>query len=174
MSKDSHDRLDGRGLPAGWYYFGPQPPWDAEKNQATPPGQAEGDQGNRANAGHANWNLRDGEGPHRRPDPKDLDDNEDLKEAFDRISRGDIGADTIAKLFNVRDRDFWVGAIGGSIVALALNNLPQIKMMLAMLTASGGPGKSGQAQTRTTAPAPSGQGNDTAEKEQHDGHHQQH
>lgn len=47
-------------------------------------------------------------------------------EAFDRLSRGDLSADTIGKLFNLKDRDFWTGAVVGAAGALLATNLPTL------------------------------------------------
>ena len=62
-------------------------------------------------------------------------DNADLMQAFDRLARGDLSAETLGALFNIRDRDFWKGAVAGSIAALALANLPTIKAFASMVGA---------------------------------------
>lgn len=56
-------------------------------------------------------------------------------QAFDRLARGDVSAETLGMLFNLRDRDFWKGAVAGSAVALA--NLPALKAMFAVFAAQG-------------------------------------
>ncbi|MDF2140888.1 hypothetical protein [Paenirhodobacter sp. CAU 1674] len=99
--------------PVGWYYFGPEPPW------ATPAGtpqQADPQAGYGAQ-------MQGGA------------DNADLMQAFDRLARGDLSAETLGALFNIRDRDFWKGAVAGSIAALALANLPTIKAFASMVGA---------------------------------------
>lgn len=61
-----------------------------------------------------------------------------LKEAFDDLSRGEVNAETLGKLFSLDDRHFWTGAVVGAGVVLALSNLPAIKTFMAMAAASAG------------------------------------
>jgi len=131
MSNHDDDDDDRRGggpgpgaaPPVGWYYFGPEPPWGAgcAPGWGTPTGAGPRSQGAAQN------------GPQSGPPP----DNRDLMQAFDRLARGDVSAETLGMLFNLRDRDFWKGAVAGSAVALALANLPALKAMLAGLAAQG-------------------------------------
>jgi hypothetical protein len=110
-----------QGVPlVGWYYFGPEPPWvnpAAHIWQAAPNGSG---------YGQASWSggyhgAVGGGAAH-----KSSDDSADLKEAFDRLSRGDLSADTIGKLLNLKDRDFWTGALVGAAGALLATNLPML------------------------------------------------
>ena len=66
-----------------------------------------------------------GAGPHA--------DGKDLMEAFDRLSRGEMNAETLGHFLNPRDREFWKGALLGSMAALALANMPALKAMAAGL-----------------------------------------
>ncbi|TKD14467.1 hypothetical protein FBT96_18255 [Rhodobacter capsulatus] len=115
----------GAAPPVGWYYFGPEPPWGAGCapgwGPQAGPGPAAGFQG----------------GAQLGPQPQPQPDNRDLMQAFDRLARGDVSAETLGMLFNLRDRDFWKGAVAGSAVALALANLPALKAMFAGLAAQG-------------------------------------
>lgn len=78
-------------------------------------------------------------------------DTAQLKEAFDDLSRGEVNAETLGKLFALDDRHFWKGAVVGAGVVLALSNLPTIKAFMAMAAASAGqamnkaPGRAGEA-----------------------------
>lgn len=65
-------------------------------------------------------------------------DTADLKQAFDKLSRGDVDADMLGKLFALDDRHFWKGALVGAGVVLAMSNLPAIKAFLAMAMAGAG------------------------------------
>lgn len=134
MSKHDDERNDdrpgtgpgfgaGAAPPVGWYYFGPEPPWGAgcAPGWGTPAGAQRGAGPGAAQPG---------------PQPQQPD-NRDLMQAFDRLARGDVSAETLGMLFNLRDRDFWKGAVAGSAVALALANLPALKAMLAGLAAQG-------------------------------------
>jgi hypothetical protein len=56
-------------------------------------------------------------------------DSSQFKEAFDRLSRGDLSAETISKLLKLDDADFWKGALVGAAVALLATNLPAITRM---------------------------------------------
>jgi hypothetical protein len=107
------------GPPHGWYYFGPEPPWAGGAPHHGRHHDDRRDSGR--NRGH--------DGGHA---------NADLMEAFDRMSRGDLGAETIGKLFDVTDRDFWKGALVGSAAALALSNLPALKALFGAAVASAG------------------------------------
>ncbi|MCB9959727.1 MAG: hypothetical protein H6843_14115 [Rhodospirillaceae bacterium] len=97
-------------LPFGWYYYGPDPAMEA------------------AAAG----------GPGGHGGPAHGDDTAAYRAAFDQLARGDLNADTLGKLFNLDDRDFWKGALVGAAATLVLSNLPAIKSMLAGLAASAG------------------------------------
>lgn len=106
--------------PHGWYYFGPEPPW------AQAP--AEGRHG----PVDARYGATDS---HGRSDDTGHD-NADLMAAFDKMSRGELSAETLGTLFSLNDRDFWKGALVGSAVVLALSNLPALKELFAKLAAS--------------------------------------
>ncbi|KQB12099.1 hypothetical protein H9N28_11125 [Rhodobacter capsulatus] len=146
MSKhDDEDqpRSPGRGEPGvgatppvGWYYFGPEPPWVAGCAPGWGPQAGPGQGG--AGWGGAQNGPNSGFGPGfgAAPGPQEPD-NRDLMQAFDRLARGDVSAETLGMLFNLRDRDFWKGAVAGSAVALALANLPALKAMFAGLAAQG-------------------------------------
>jgi hypothetical protein len=62
--------------------------------------------------------------------------NSDFKEAFDRLSRGDLSAETIGKLLGLDDTDFWKGALVGAAAALLATNLPALMNMLSGLAQS--------------------------------------
>lgn len=62
----------------------------------------------------------------------------DLKQAFDKISRGNVDADTLGKLFALDDRHFWKGALVGAGVVLAMSNLPAIRGFMTMAMAGAG------------------------------------
>lgn len=96
-------------LPYGWYYYGPDPAM-----QGAAPGP---------------------EGPGG---PAHGDDAAAYRDAFDQLARGDLNADTLGKLFNLNDRDFWKGALVGAAATLVLTNLPALKSLLAGLAAAGG------------------------------------
>ena len=115
---------DGAAPPYGWYYFGPEPAWSQlGANQGGPYGMESRDAG--PTAGH--HGPAGGAAP---PYGQARIDNADLKEAFDRLSRGDLSADTIGKLLGMDDRDFWTGAVLGAAAALLATNLPAIMSML--------------------------------------------
>ena len=117
---------DGAAPPYGWYYFGPEPAWSQLGANASQGGAHEmghGDGG--PTAGH--HGPAGGAAP---PYGQTRVDNSDLKEAFDRLSRGDLSADTIGKLLNLDDRDFWTGAVLGAAAALLATNLPTLMSML--------------------------------------------
>jgi hypothetical protein len=112
--------------PYGWYYFGPEPAWSQLGANASQGGAHEmgpGDGG--PTAGH--HGAARGAAP---PYGQARIDSADLKEAFDRLSRGDLSADTIGKLLGMDDRDFWTGAVLGAAAALLATNLPTIMSML--------------------------------------------
>lgn len=139
MSKHDDDDDDRRGgglgpgaaPPVGWYYFGPEPPWVAGCAPGWGP-QAGPGPGGAQNGPQPGFGA--GFGPGQGPQQPD---NRDLMQAFDRLARGDVSAETLGMLFNLRDRDFWKGAVAGSAVALALANLPALKAMFAGLAAQG-------------------------------------
>ena len=141
MSKrdDEDDRRSGDSggpgapPPVGWYYFGPEPPWVAGCAPGWGP-QAGPGQGGAQNGPQSGFGS--GFGPGSGPGPQQPD-NRDLMQAFDRLARGDVSAETLGMLFNLRDRDFWKGAVAGSAVALALANLPALKAMFAVFAAQG-------------------------------------
>ena len=113
----------GHGAPPyGWYYFGPEPACRTRRRQT--PGGA-----HRMVSGMAMLALSSGHhGPSGGAAPpygQARDHNTDLKEAFDRLSRGDLSADTIGKLLGLDDRDFWTGALLGAAAALLATNLPK-------------------------------------------------
>lgn len=133
----------GATPPVGWYYFGPEPPWVAGCAPGWGP-QAGPGQGGAQNGPQSGF----GPGPQQ-------PDNRDLMQAFDRLARGDVSAETLGMLFNLRDRDFWKGAVAGSAVALALANLPALKAMFAGFAAQGfGMGGMGAMGTPPAAPTP--------------------
>ncbi|PTQ71888.1 hypothetical protein [Celeribacter persicus] len=121
----------GENPPFGWYYFGPEPPWKTS-----------------------------GAAPSSRDTNADAsgEDNTDLMRAFDRLSRGEVNAETIGKLFDLKDRDFWKGALAGAAAALAANNLPALKAMAASVMAGAfaqaTPAKPAAASTAKTDKAP--------------------
>jgi hypothetical protein len=126
-----------QGIPlVGWYYFGPEPPWAnpaANAWQGAPYGPGHG----RAGCAGGRNPTGGGAGHHA------SDDSADLMEAFDRLSRGDLSADTIGKLFNLKERDFWTGALVGAAGALLATNLPTlINMVSGMARAKTGADKS--------------------------------
>ncbi len=118
--------VGGSPPPFGWYYFGPEPAWPQTGAAASPGGahaMGLGDGG--PTAGH--HAAAGGAAP---PYGQARVDHADLKEAFDRLSRGDLSADTIGKLLGMDDRDFWTGAVLGAAAALLATNLPTIMSML--------------------------------------------
>jgi hypothetical protein len=60
--------------------------------------------------------------------------NAQFKDAFDRLSRGDVSIETISKLLNLDDREFWKGAIVGAAAALLVSNLPAVKGIFEAMT----------------------------------------
>ncbi|MEG6508988.1 hypothetical protein V6C03_08390 [Methyloligella sp. 2.7D] len=74
------------------------------------------------------------------------DENAAHKEAFERLSRGNVDAETIAKLLSLDERDFWKGALVGAGAALLATNLPALKAMLAGALAAATPDKGGQSE----------------------------
>ncbi|WP_444429603.1 hypothetical protein ACTTAM_13525 [Rhodobacter capsulatus] len=121
----------GAAPPVGWYYFGPEPPWVSGCAPGWGPQAAAGQAGTGQAGGGPGFQGGAQAGPQPQPD------NRDLMQAFDRLARGDVSAETLGMLFNLRDRDFWKGAVAGSAVALALANLPALKAMFAGLAAQG-------------------------------------
>ncbi|MGZ9090284.1 MAG: hypothetical protein ACXW3T_01505 [Rhodoplanes sp.] len=117
----------GHGAPPyGWYYFGPEPAWSqpgANAWRGASHGIGHGDAG--PSSGH--HGPSGGAAP---PYGQTRVDNSDLTEAFDRLSRGDLSADTIGKLLNLDDRDFWTGALLGAAAALLATNLPNLMSIL--------------------------------------------
>lgn len=83
------------------------------------------------------------------PSPQAHADNADFKEAFDRLSRGDLSADTIGKLLGLDHSDFWKGALVGAAAALLANNLPALVTMLSGLAQSK-PGADGATNRNST------------------------
>ncbi|MBN9673486.1 hypothetical protein [Roseibium aggregatum] len=102
--------------PHGWYYFGPQPPW--------------------AGGGQGPFGAAGGSAGDAGVQPDAEAGNQDLMDAFNRLSRGDLSAETLGKLFDLKDRDFWKGALLGSAAVLAVSNMPAIKALIASFTAS--------------------------------------
>ncbi len=99
---------------SGWHYYGP-----AEGTQA-PQG----------------WYYH-GPQPPEGVAPQQGANREELQKAIEGVARGDFGPETVSRLFAFGDRDFWKGALVGAGVALALNNMPQIKEMFGTLMAGG-------------------------------------
>lgn len=124
-----HEASDGQP-PHGWYYFGPQPPWSS--------GASHQGQGSfRHQHGAAEEHGSTGQNPMGHgPQDNASGDNSDLMEAFDRMSRGDVNAETLGKMFSLNDRDFWKGALVGSAAVLLISNLPALKSMLGTLSGS--------------------------------------
>lgn len=120
-------RTAAQSIPmAGWYYFGPEPPWAnpaANSWQGAPHGSGYGEAA--CGGGHHHHHAPGG-GAYGVHHQHAGDDSTDLMEAFDRLSRGDLSADTIGKLFNLKDRDFWTGAVVGAAGALLATNLPTL------------------------------------------------
>ncbi len=115
----------GGAPPFGWYYFGPEPPVLRTNGPSSfSPGESHETHAPDARSGGIN--------AHR---------NADLKEAFDRLSRGDLSADTIGKLLGIDDREFWKGALIGAAAALLANNLPILKSAFAGAMRSDASGK---------------------------------
>lgn len=77
----------------------------------------------------------------------------DLKQAFDKVSRGNVDADTLGKLFALDDRHFWKGALVGAGVVLAMSNLPAIKGFMTMAMAGAGDMMRSPAPRREPSPA---------------------
>lgn len=131
--------------PFGWYYFGPEPPSFQPQGPAAPTLE-NGYGAQQAQHGPAGWggdspSWHGGHG-HRGPS---YDDSADLKEAFNRLSRGDLSADTIGKLIGMSDREFWKGALAGAAAVLLVNNLPAVRKIFAGAANSGaGGGAQGQ------------------------------
>lgn len=121
------------GLPPyGWYYFGPEPPLpqpDTNVWQGGPYGHG--------HAGETRHQHAMGGGAS--PFGPASDPSGDLKEAFDRLSRGDLSADTIGKLLNLNDRDFWTGALVGAAAALLASNLPTLMNIVSGLAKQSSP-----------------------------------
>ncbi len=55
-------------------------------------------------------------------------------QAFDKMSRGEVDAQTLGSLLNLNDRDFWKGALVGSAAVLLLSNLPALTSMVQAAT----------------------------------------
>ena len=140
--------IAGEGIPPfGWYYFGPEPPF---AQSGANPGQG-GPQGmGYDHACQTAWHHGGARGAAS-PYAQARGDNNDLKEAFDRLSRGDLSADTIGKLLNLDDRDFWTGALVGAAAALLATNLPTL---MSMFSAAARP-KAGAGQSDETTKAKS-------------------
>ncbi len=128
---------DDQGAPSsGWYYFGPPPPW----SQSAPPNATAAwpygpYQAGHAAAGGTGWGNASA-GATAAPHGQGRVANADFKEAFDRLSRGDVSADTIGKLLGLDDSDFWKGALVGAAAALLASNLPILMNMLSGLAQS--------------------------------------
>ncbi|KGJ06661.1 hypothetical protein SAMN04487972_102295 [Paracoccus halophilus] len=77
----------------------------------------------------------------------------DLKQAFDKLSRGDVDADTLGKLLALDDKHFWKGALVGAGVVLALTNLPMLKAVMANAMAGAGDVMRNAAPQQSAPPA---------------------
>ncbi len=99
-----------------------------------------------------------GAGPHGPPyGGAGGPDNRDLMEAFDRLARGDLSAETFGRLLNLDDRDFWKGALVGSVAVLALTNMPAIRAAMAGLGAQASAAAAGMAARAPGGSKPSGE-----------------
>ncbi len=121
-------------VPFGWYYYGPEPPAfqpygntaasDAQGNSGTIPGATHGPAGDPGGPSAHQHHMGE------------RDELAAYKEAFDRLSRGDVSADTIGKLLSLDEREFWKGALVGAAAVLLASNLPTLKAMFAGMAAS--------------------------------------
>ncbi|ODS01391.1 hypothetical protein AUC68_00585 [Methyloceanibacter methanicus] len=148
-------------LPFGWYYYGPEPPafppyGNAGYGAAGAPGMMHG-----GVFGPAGDPYRAGPGADAYASH---DRNAAYKEAFDRLSRGHVDADTIGKLLSLDDDGFWKGALIGAGAALLATNLPTLKTMFAgAFTGAAGAGKNGGTAAAQHAPEPGASGGPTAD-----------
>lgn len=122
-------------LPYGWYYFGPDPfqaggpaatqwgAWQGETWQGGGAGQARHPQAHHPEAHHPEAQYP-GSAPAEEPA------HHAMKEAFDRLSRGDLSAESLGKLLDLDDREFWKGALVGAAATLIATNLPALKGLL--------------------------------------------
>ncbi|ODR95266.1 hypothetical protein AUC70_06135 [Methyloceanibacter stevinii] len=137
-------------LPFGWYYFGPEPPtFQPPGNPGYGPGGAPGTM-HGASFGPAGDPYGAAPGAHGGDAYEKHDKSAAYMDAFDRLSRGHVDAQTIGKLLSLDDEEFWKGALVGAGAALLATNLPALKTMLAGAFAGGGAAKGGESKSGDT------------------------